>query len=246
MNQTQLWTPAPEVSAQLSNPQNFSRAVKAPSASTKALSTVGIIALALLVYNLVNTITSLNKNGLSSKYFVDMFFTVESYSGSVNPILVLQVWGPILAIPLIVVLLIISLSTKDARARKVFEAYQSGGYIAVANTLPLAVVSGRVSYTPLVLLSPLADANLSADWYINQVKHIEGLTSKEKKILAKDFGRQVKSAAKLPEMRTVFQHAPAEMFLTFVAATKEQSRLYVVLPTQSGRTALPVKVQSLG
>ncbi|GAA3593026.1 hypothetical protein GCM10022198_16120 [Klugiella xanthotipulae] len=238
-----LWSIPTPVSHTLSTSEGFSRHVKPESALGKALAVVGFIALLLLMYNVFSTVSGALDSGLGSRYWLPLFFSTLGENGNVNPILVAYVWGPVIALPIVLVLWVLRLATRRQLAEKVFAAYSQGGFLVKALGLPLAFNQGKVQLVPQIAMPAHADDIESAQWFVNLQQTLAAYDSRTAKPLLKSLTGTLKNVKTVVPASAVFADAPREALLMAAPAASGEATIRAITSTDKGLTSAIVNMK---
>jgi len=136
----------PQLERYLSTEQGFVQSVEYTGLANRILLIVLTVALLALGYNIYDTLRSLVSQKLPfNRYFWPMFFTIRDTTGSINYLFAIEVWLPIIAIPVVLIVMLIGLLTKGRSTAKLFYEYQRGGFVAELMQTGLKVVSKGTS-----------------------------------------------------------------------------------------------------
>jgi hypothetical protein len=140
--------------------EEFRARVKVPHGVGAAAGVVaGILAL-LLIYNIRSAADSMDANPWAS--FWDLFWTTTGESGGTDPVLVALVWGPVVLLPVVLILWVADLVTHPARVARVHQEYLTAGWVGEQVPTGLRVTIGRAAHDLVVLAGPgLAPVQLS-------------------------------------------------------------------------------------
>ncbi|MEV7972432.1 hypothetical protein [Cellulomonas sp. NPDC089187] len=151
--------------------EEFRRLAKVPRLAGGIAAVVGSILVLLLIYNARSAAESMDDNPWAS--FWDLFWVTNGTNGSVDPVLVVLVWGPVVLLPVILVLVVIDLLTHESRVDKVYDRYLADGWLAEQVPTGIFVKSGRARLELVVLSGPgqppaqLAEAAARAGAQVN-------------------------------------------------------------------------------
>lgn len=242
------WTAPEPVVRQLSDAHGFQRAVSPASAVTKAFSVALVIGLLLLAYNLVSTFRTLSANDVGGDRFFEVFFSTTGESFQTDPMLVAYVWGPIVLIPLALVLLVVSRLTARNRAEAAFRAYSSGGYVAKALGLPVRYTANNSQVVPQVLVPAHLGSEEVGRWMSGVAQSITSLDKSGSKALTKTLVSKLAKPEVAVPAETVFPGAPPFALLVQAPDAVGAETVRAVVPGRSTRAYLVdlKKVQGWG
>jgi len=145
----------PQLEAVLRTEEGFKSSIRYSSVADSVLGVVILLALARLIYNLVATFSTLNAAGLSVRgHFLEVFLDTQGKGNMA------VVWLPIIAVPVIVVLLIGSRLTRGGAITKVYDQYRQGGFVAELIPTGIPVVSNNTRGMLFLIASP----RVPSDW----------------------------------------------------------------------------------
>jgi len=159
----------PQLESILRTEDGFKRSIRYTSGADTAL--IAILALALLgvFYNVLTTLDSLDKQKLPwGEYFWEMLFVVRNTSGNIDPIFWATVWLPIIAVPLMLILLIVSKVTRPGAIRKVYEQYCRAGFVADLMSTGVSVNFNNSTGLLCLFTAP----NVPPDWAQSAIQHL--------------------------------------------------------------------------
>jgi len=146
----------PQLKSALGTEQGFKESIRYSSVVDSVLGVVLLLAAARLIYNLVATFSSLNVAGLPVRgHFWQMFLETQGkgVTGAV-------VWLPILAVPVVIILLIGIRLTRGGAITKVYDQYRQGGFVAELIPTGIPVVSNNTRGMLFLITAP----NVPPDW----------------------------------------------------------------------------------
>lgn len=246
---TTTWTPPEPVVRQLSTKEGFTKAVVPASALMTALKVFLVLGLVLLAYNVVSTIQTLSKNDLPSSYWFDVFFSTEGERGGTDPMLVAMVWGPIIAIPIALVLLVLVRLTQGGRDEKAYSGFAQGGYVASALGLPVPFVVGRDQFVPQVIVPAHLGTPEVSRWFDSLTATVQGLDKPGSKQLTKALVKTLKKDDVAVPATTVFPDSPPFALLVRASNAVGAQTVRAVIPGGTETRAYVVdlkKVQGWG
>jgi len=129
-----------------------------------------VIAVLALVYNLIYTFQSLSQNHLPvGPFFWRMFFEVHGESGSISPYFLAMVWLPIIAIPIVVILLVVRKATRAGSVNKLYEQYLQAGFLAELQSTGIVVTISNNTRGPVCVFGA---PNIAPDWVAAAVQRV--------------------------------------------------------------------------
>jgi len=132
----------PQLEQTLSTVEGFKQSILYTGLANRILLIVLGIAGVALAYNIIDTVRSLLKQNLPfNTHFLPMFFTVRDTTGAINIGFLLEVWLPVIAIPVVLIIMLIAALTRGASTAKLFPDYQRGGFVVELVRTGLKVVS---------------------------------------------------------------------------------------------------------
>jgi len=119
----------PQLNQILHTEEGFRRSIKFTGGADSVLGIVLGIAVLALAYNILSTIQSFAPDGLTvtPQHFWMLFTSTIDTTGQFSPLLWAMIYLPLIAIPVIIVLLIVKRLTLDGSIRKVYEKFMQGG-----------------------------------------------------------------------------------------------------------------------
>jgi len=183
----------PQLDSILRTEDGFARTIVYKGAATTALSIVLFVAVLAVVWNLVNTFQSLNDQGLPvGQYFWRMFFEVRNTSGNVDPYFLITVWLPVIAIPVLLLLLVVRQLTKGGSIAKVYAQYRNGGFLAELVPTNINVYISNSSQGPVYVIGA---PNIQPDWVTAAVQRLQaGALSDPKSKECKAYQKAISGA----------------------------------------------------
>ncbi|MFB9956103.1 hypothetical protein [Cellulomonas denverensis] len=130
----------------------FRQRAVVPRLAGSIAAVVGGILLLLLLYNARSAWESMDANPWAS--FWDLFWVTTGENGSTSPVLVALVWGPVVLLPVILVLVVVDLLTHEGRVDKVYQRYLQDGWVAEQLPTGVRVKVGRNQVDVVVLSGP--------------------------------------------------------------------------------------------
>jgi hypothetical protein len=234
--------PYGRVRAKLQTVEGFGEAVSYHNASNRVINGVLTIFAAALGWNLVSTIRSLLQQSINIRYFLDVFLSVQDARGGVNPWFVFIVWGPLVCIPVVIVVLIVRKATWKSSLEKGWQRYKATGFLAPC--LPVGVVIGNSKFQLAILASPLAPPPQVAAI----ANYLGELARDPKSPAAKEFNKRLVKARLLARTTVaaaaVDQTLPPGLFFTALApavlngADIRQRRPFVVIPGDQSKAQI--------
>jgi len=159
---TQQQSHYPQLNSILRTEDGFKHSIQYSGGADRAIGIVLGVALVALAWNLINTFQALSKaHAPIGQYFWQVFFIVENTNGNVDPTLWCEVWLPIIAIPLLVILLVVRKATHGSTIMKLLDKYRQSGFLAELVTTGINVRVNNNMQGPACLIGP---PNIPADW----------------------------------------------------------------------------------
>lgn len=243
------WTAPDPVVRQLSDVQGFQKAVSPASVAAKGFGVALVIGLLLLAYNLVSTFRTLSEYNRGSESFFDVFLSTTGENFQTDPILVAYVWGPIILIPVALVLLVVSRLTSRKRAEAAFTAYSQGGYAAKALGLPVRYAVNNTRVVPQVLVPAHLGTEDVAAWMSGVAQSVSTLDKAGTKKLTKTLVSKLGKPEVAIPAETVFPGSPPFAMLVQAPDAVGAETVRAVVPGQRSTRAYVVdlsKVQGWG
>lgn len=141
----------------------------------------------------------------------------------------LFVWGPMVLIPLAIVLLILHFAMKGSKGAKLFADFQQRGWVGRQRSLGLSAINGNRP-APLALIGPAA----APDGYVDQpaLQFGSWMATLDKKTIKKlSAGATKANAIKGTPAPLVHENLPGDMI---VAAEQKGGELVAVIPPATG------------
>jgi len=158
---TQQQSRYPQLDSILRTEEGFKNSIQYTGGTDSAISIVLVVAVLALVWNLIDTFKALsNAHVKVADYFWQVFFIVEGTSGKVDPVLWCEVWLPIIAIPVLVVLLVVRKATRGSSVTKILDKYRQAGFLAELVTTGINIRVNNNMQGPVCLIGP---PNIQAD-----------------------------------------------------------------------------------
>ncbi len=168
---------------------------------------------------------------LIERYFLtaDAIEFTGRRSGVAEMLRYVWVWGPVLMVPLGIVLLILHFAMKGRKGAQLFADFQQRGWIGRQRSLAVSVQNGKTQ-TPIALVGPAA----APEGYVDQpaMQFAEWTKTLDKKGIREVSNAALKAGALIAAAApTVHPNLPADMIVT-----KEQKggELVVVIPPANG------------
>ena len=169
----------PQLYSILSTEEGFRRSIRYVGAADTALIIVLTIALLGLFYNIINTVQSLLHNGDALvPNFIAMFFEVHNSKGSVDPWFVATVWAPVIAVPVLIILLVVRRLTRPSSIAKVFDSYRQSGFLAELVQTGIYIRVNNNAQGPVYLIGA---PNIAPDWVAAAVAQMNSKALSEPK-----------------------------------------------------------------
>ncbi len=168
---------------------------------------------------------------LIERYFLsaDAIEFTGSRSGRSEIWRFLYVWGPVVLIPLGIILLIVHFATKGNKGAQLFADFQQRGWVGRQRSLGLSAQNGNRP-APLALVGPAA----APDGYVDEpaLQFGSWTASLDKKALKALSAAATKAnAIKGAPAQAIHENLPADMI---VAAEQKGGELVVVIPPAAG------------
>jgi len=206
----------------LSTEEGFTRSIDYTSTADRIV----IILLAVgglgLAYNVFNVITTIVSRPSAAHHFWALFFSVIDTTGHVNPLLVLEVWVPVIVVPLLIIVLIISRLTRASTLRKVFHEYQHGGFVAYPQPTGLTkAVDKNTEHAVMIVAGP----GVHPQWGVAAAQQIQFKAASDAQYaqaITKMAHRSKKAEGLIDRRFPVFNVDPSIPEGIFVAALPEK------------------------
>lgn len=231
---TTPWTAPEPVVRQLSTREGFEKAVVPASAVRSGLQGAVAVGLVLLAYNVISTIQTLVRNDQPASQFFTVFFSTDGETGGDDVKLLFFVWGPVVALPIALILLLVSRATRDSRYDTAFTRYSDGGYAAVAHGLPITFAIGRSKFVPQVLVPAQYGTAEVSQWFDSLAVAVHGLDKAGSKKLTKSLTRSLKQDDVTIPAATVFPGAPPFALLVRAYSVTGAQTIRAVMPSTGG------------
>lgn len=158
---------------------DFRRLVRVPRTVGSAALAVAAVLVLLLINNVRSAWQSMDANpGFS---FWDLFWTTTGESGSTSVVLMALVWGPVILLPIILVLVVIDIAVHPSRVQRVYEQYLRDGWVADQVPTGLKVKVGREVRELVVLGGPGLTAEQLAQPVAQVHARVMGLDKKARR-----------------------------------------------------------------
>lgn len=227
---TTYWNTPEPVVRQLATREGFEKAVVPASGVTKALKGLLILSAVFLAFNIFSTVQSLNKFKAAAPGFFEVFFSIIGEDGEVNPKLVFMVWGPVVMIPIALILLVVSMTTRNGRYESAFANFSSGGYVAVALGLPIPFLIGRDQFVPQVIVPGPNSTPQVTYWFDGLTAMIQNMDKAGSKQLVKALARTLKKDDVAVPATAVFPDAPPFALLVRASNSVGAQTVRAVVP----------------
>ncbi len=158
---------------------DFRRLVRVPRAvGSAALAVAGVLAL-LLINNVRSAAGSMDANPGAS--FWDLFWSTTGEGGGTSVVLIALVWGPVVLLPVILVLTAVDVAMHPARQQRVYAQYLQDGWVAEQVPTGLKVKVGRAVHELVVLAGPGLPAEQLAQPVAQVHSRVESLDKKARR-----------------------------------------------------------------
>jgi len=233
---TQSYEQYPQLSRTLRTEDGFKDNVRVTTTLDMIFGVILAIALFFLVINIIDTVSSLSKQNLPASDFLTMFFITYDQNGF-NARLWAEVWLPIIAIPILVILLIISAVTRGSTLSKAAEQFSRGGFVSNLVSTGIRIQTGRNEYSTVCTL---ADPSVPLDWARSAAQQMSTAT---KSSGARDYLKALRHArlnsSWAKPASQVDQSVPAGLYLTYLSGNLHNAvRVAVPDASNSGRFRL--------
>ncbi len=213
--------------------EEFRRLAVVPRKVAGFATVAGSILLLLLLYNVRSAWDSMDQNPWAS--FWDLFWVTTGTNGATNPVLVALVWGPVVLLPVILVLVVVDLLTHEGRVDKTYQRYLQDGWLAEQVPTGLQVQVGRAKVEVVVLSGPGQPAAQLAEGAARVGARVSALPKKERRAWDAAVGRQIQTGFPVGELM------PELPPMVFACARQGKTPFAVVIGDAAGTTILAVK-----
>jgi len=178
----------PQLESVLRTEEGFKSSIRYSGGADSALGFVLGIAIVGVVYNLISTFSTID--GASRLNVRDdfwwVFFTVRGEGGDFSLLIWAMVWLPVIAVPVMIILLIVSRMTRGGAIVKVFEKYRQSGFLAELMPTGVPCQLGNSKGTVFLIPAP----STPPDWTPAAIQHIRvRATTDPKSREAKEYVR---------------------------------------------------------
>lgn len=239
------WTAPDPVVRQLSDAQGFQKAVAPSSAAAKAFGILLVIGLALLAYNLVSVFRTMSEYDAGSDRFFEVFFSTTGENFSTDPMLVAYVWGPIILIPLAIIMLVVSKLTRGKRTQAAFAAYSRDGYVAKGLGLPFRFAANNSQVVPQVIVPAHLGSEEVSRWMAGVAQQVSTLDKAGSKQLTKTLVSKLSKPEVAIPAETVFPGAPPFALLVHAPDAVGAETVRAVVPGERSTRAYIVNLSKV-
>jgi len=148
----------PQLESALSTADGFKRSVRYASRADTVLMYALLLCVLGVFSNAMITFNSLNGRPVRD-YFWPLFFEVRNRAGNIEPAYWAFAWLPIIAVPVILILLIVGRLTRGGSVLKVHNQYRQAGFVAQLVPTGIPVVSSNKN-----MLFLIAGPDVPPDW----------------------------------------------------------------------------------
>jgi len=224
----------PQLNQILHTEEGFKRSIKFTGAADSVLAIVLAVAIIALVYNVVSIFQSFAPDNLTvtPQNFWMLFTSTTDMSGNFSPVLWVMTYLPLIAIPVVIILLIVKRLTLDGSISKVYAQFRQGGFII---DLAPTGVRWNVGNTRCQFYAA-GPSTLPPDWLPAAAQRIAGIAANDPKSKqTKDYIRGLAKAA--PNLNTVSPASlgdpglPQGIYLTLM--TTHDGRPHIAVPTSA-------------
>jgi len=190
----------PQLNQILHTEDGFRRSIKFTGGADAVLGFVLAVALIALAYNVLSTFQSFSLNNLTvtPQHFWWLFTSTTNTSGDFSPMLWAMIYVPLIAIPVIIIVLIVKRVTLAGSIAKVYDRFMQGG--CIMDMLPTGV-KWQVGNNKgqFYVAGP---SSLPSDWLPAAAQRIAGIAANDPKSKqTKDYLKGLAKAA--PTVSTV-------------------------------------------
>ena len=195
----------PHLSQILHTEEGFRRSIRFTGGADAVLGVVLTVAVIALAYNVLSTFQSFSLNHLTvtPSHFWRLFTSTINTSGQFSPMLWAMIYVPLIAIPVVIILLIVKRVTLAGSIAKVYDRFMQGG--CIMDLLPTGI-QWQVSNSKgqFYVAGP---STLPSDWLPAAAQRIAGIVANDPK--GKPTKEYLKGLAKAAG--TVSTVAPASL-----------------------------------
>ncbi len=237
-NTTQQSSRYPNLNNLVRSEDGFKKSVAFSGGANAVLGVVLGVAALMLIRNIIATVRTLSEYDMDfSRYFVRVFFSTEGVTGGVDPMLWAMVWLPIIAIPILIIVVIIKFATRNSSLTKLHQRFMAGGFLvdtATATGLQLTVTGGTGQ------LFLFAQPGTDPAWVTAAAQQVATMAAQDKQYL-KTISKTTKSIGAAVPASLFDPSIPAGIWA--VASSRDEvARPSLALP-QSGK---PQQLELLG
>jgi len=209
----------PQLNRLVHTEEGFRKSVRFSGGIIAILSVVLTIGVLLLVYNIVATLRTISDNGLPASYFWRVFMSTAGTNGGHDPMLVAIVYGPLVALLVVIVLFILRKLTLNASLAKLYARFSQGGFLADLHQAGVTIQLGRTATQLYVLGTP----NVPPDWVGTATQQINQAImadrrSKEARTYLRAITRQVGISGIATQANQTDPSIPAGIFVVSLMA----------------------------
>lgn len=213
--------------------EEFRRTAVVPRKVAGFATVVGGILLLLLLNNARSAWESMDRNPWAS--FWDLFWTTTGTGGKTDPILVALVWGPVVLLPIILVLVVVDLLTHEGRVDKAYQRYLQDGWLAEQVPTGLTVKAGRAQVEVVVLSGPGQPAAGLAEGVARVGARVSAMDKKQRRAWDAAVAGRVQAGFAVGELM------PELPPMVFACARQGKTPHAIVIGGADGLTILAVK-----
>jgi len=196
----------PQLNQILHSQEGFRRSIRFTGGADKVLSFVLAVALIALAYNVLTASQSFSRNHLTVtlQHFWWLFTSTTDTTNNFSPLLWAMVYVPLIAIPVLVIVLIVKRVTLAGSIAKVYDRFMQGG--CVMDLLPTGV-KWRIGNNQQGQFYVAGPSTLPSDWLPAAAQRIAAVAANDPK--GKQTKEYLKGLAKAAG--TVSTVAPASL-----------------------------------
>jgi len=220
----------PQLNQILHTEEGFKRSIKFSGGADTALGVVLVIALIALAYNVLSAFRSFSLNGLTvtPQHFWWLFTSTTGPDGEFSPLAWAYVYVPLIAIPVIIVLLIVKRVTLSGSIAKVYHQFMEGGFIM--DMVPTGVRWKVGNNNGQFFVA--GPSTLPPDWLPAAAQRISGIAntdpkSKQTKEYIKGLAKAAPSVGSVGPASAGDPGLPQGMYLTLQVAADSRPRIAV-------------------
>jgi len=218
--------------------EGFKKSVQSISGILQALLVVLLFAVIFLIRNIFTTVDSLPKNPWAT--FWDLFWVTTGTSGKVDAGLWMMVYLPVIAIPIVLILLVAMQATKGTSEKKLFDRFMRGGFLV--DLVPTGVITNANNQRGQIYV--FGSPEVPTDWLTAAAQRIGALgtpKSKEARAYTRELVKVVPLIGSVGLAASADQSFPQNIWLTTQAANPD-GRPRVALPLEQNPAMLQLYV----